>query len=68
MGHIGDICGKELLKFLISHHVGRDTQIAYMKGQGKSFLGDKLSQKYKPTCLQGRRREHNQAGHKPTFI
>ena len=25
-----------------------DTQIAYMKGQGKSFLGDKLSQRYKP--------------------
>ena len=25
-----------------------DSQIAYMKGQGKSFLGDKLSQRYKP--------------------
>ena len=68
MVHIGDICGKELLKFLISHHVRRDTQIAYMKGQVKSFLGDKLSQRYKPTCLQGRGREHNQAGDKPIFI
>ena len=36
------------MEFLISHHVVWDTQIAYMKGQGKSFLGDKLSQRYKP--------------------
>ena len=36
------------MEFLISHHVVWDTQIAYMKGQGKSFLGDKLSQRCKP--------------------
>ena len=48
MVHTGEICGKELLELLISHHVVWDTQTAYMKGQGKSFLGQKLSWRYKP--------------------
>lgn len=42
MVHIGEICGKELLGSLISHPVGRDTQIAYIKGQGESFPGDRI--------------------------